>query len=184
MGRWNSPHNAAKIDNNTFGVLEELTKNDKIVAIGEIGLDYHYNFSPKEIQKFHFANQIAFAKKLNLPIIVHDRDAHRDVMDIVSTEGAEDIGGVFHCYSGSVEMLRDVLDMNFHISVGGVLTFKNVKKLIEVVKYVPMDRLLIETDCPYLAPEPYRGEKRFGLYTLVAKRISELRECPRKKLHK
>ncbi len=152
------PHCASEISDNTYVALRDFTKDDKIVAIGEIGLDYYYEYSPRDLQKLHFAKQIALAKELDLPIIIHDRDAHKDTMDIVKSEQAKDVGGVFHCYSGSVEMLREVLDNNFYISVGGALTFKNAKKLVEVVEYVPLDRLMIETDCPYLTPKPFRGK--------------------------
>lgn len=170
------PHCADEINDDTYKTLKELTKEDKIVAIGEIGLDYYYEYSPKDVQKLHFAKQIALAKELNLPIIVHDRDAHKDTMDIIKSENAKDTGGVFHCYSGSVEMLKEVLDNNFYISVGGALTFKNAKKLVEVVEYVPLDRLLIETDCPYLTPEPHRGKRNDSSYVrYVAEKISDIR---------
>ncbi|HPD00339.1 MAG TPA: TatD family hydrolase [Acetivibrio sp.] len=170
------PHCASEISDNTYVALRDFTKDDKIVAIGEIGLDYYYEYSPRDLQKLHFAKQIALAKELDLPIIIHDRDAHKDTMDIVKSEQAKDVGGVFHCYSGSVEMLREVLDNNFYISVGGALTFKNAKKLVEVVEYVPLDRLMIETDCPYLTPEPHRGKRNdSGYVSLVAQKISAIR---------
>jgi TatD DNase family protein len=170
------PHCASEINDNTYAALRNFTKDDKIVAIGEIGLDYYYEYSPRDLQKLHFAKQISLAKELDLPIIIHDRDAHKDTMDIVKSEQAKDVGGVFHCYSGSVEMLREVLDNNFYISVGGALTFKNAKKLVEVVEYVPLDRLMIETDCPYLTPEPHRGKRNdSGHVRLVAQKISAIR---------
>ncbi|WP_265446820.1 TatD family hydrolase [Acetivibrio straminisolvens] len=170
------PHSAAEMDENDIAKLKNFAKEDKIVAIGEIGLDYYYDFSPREQQRLWFAKQINLAKELNLPIIVHDRDAHKDVLDIIKSEQARDVGGVFHCYSGSVEMLRDVLDNNFCISVGGTLTFKNAKKAVEVVERVPLDRLLIETDCPYLTPEPHRGKRNDSSYVrLVAEKIAQIR---------
>ncbi|HOM02515.1 MAG TPA: TatD family hydrolase [Acetivibrio sp.] len=170
------PHSAAEMTDEDIAKLEEFAKEDKIVAIGEIGLDYYYDFSPREQQKLWFAKQINLARKLNFPIIIHDRDAHKDVLDIVKAEQARDVGGVFHCYSGSVEMLRDVLENNFYISVGGTLTFKNAKKAVEVVEHVPLDRLLIETDCPYLTPEPHRGKRNDSSYVrLVAEKIAEIR---------
>ena len=122
------PHNAEKIDQNTMNELEYLINScKKVVAIGEIGLDYHYDFSPREIQQKWLRIQINLAKKLNLPIIIHNRDSHKDIMDIIKREEAGAVGGVFHCYSGSVEMAREVLNNNFYLSFGGVVTFKNAK---------------------------------------------------------
>ncbi len=170
------PHNAAEIDESLLETLKEYAKMPKTVAIGEIGLDYYYDNSPREIQKYWFARQIGLAKSLNLPIIVHDRDAHEDVMNIIKAEDAKAVGGVMHCFSGSVEMARDLLDMNFYISIGGPVTFKNAKKAIEAVKYVPMDRLLIETDSPYLTPEPFRGKRNYSGYVgLVAEKIAGIK---------
>ncbi|WP_136479600.1 TatD family hydrolase [Acetivibrio thermocellus] len=170
------PHEVAKMSDDDIEKLKDFAKEEKIVAIGEIGLDYYYDFSPREQQKLWFARQINLAKELNLPIIVHDRDAHKDVLDIVKAEQAKDVGGVFHCYSGSVEMLMDVLENNFYISVGGTLTFKNAKRVVEVVERVPLDRLLIETDCPYLTPEPHRGKRNDSSYVrLVAEKIAKIR---------
>ena len=166
------PHCANEINDNTYVALRDFAKDDKIVAIGEIGLDYYYEYSPRELQKLHFAKQITLAKELDLPIIVHDRDAHKDTMDIIKSEQAKDTGGVFHCYSGSVEMLKEVLDNNFYISVGGALTFKNAKKLVEVVEFVPLDRLMFETVSPYLSPEARRGKRNDSSYVrLVAQKF-------------
>ncbi|RXE59303.1 TatD family hydrolase [Acetivibrio mesophilus] len=170
------PHAVSEMNDNDIATLANFTMEDKIVAIGEIGLDYYYDYSPREQQKLWFAKQISLARKLNLPIIVHDRDAHKDVLDIIKSEQAKDVGGVFHCYSGSVEMLRDVLENNFCISVGGALTFKNAKKTVEVVEHVPLDKLLIETDCPYLTPEPHRGKRNDSSYVrLVAEKIAKIK---------
>lgn len=130
---------------------------DKIKAIGEIGLDYHYDDIPREIQKECFDFQIKIANKLNMPIIVHDREAHKDSLDIVkANSGAR---GVFHCFSGSTQMAREVMDLGFFIAFGGSLTFKNNIKTVECAKYVPLDMLVVETDCPYLTPVPYRGKR-------------------------
>lgn len=170
------PHSAGEMDENTIEVIKESAKNPKVVAIGEIGLDYYYDNSPREIQRIWFSRQIILAKNLNLPIIVHDRDAHEDVMNIIKSDHAEETGGVMHCFSGSIEMARELLNLNFYISIGGPVTFKNAKKAIEVVKYVPLDRLLIETDCPYLTPEPYRGKRNYSGYVrLVAEKIAEIK---------
>lgn len=171
------PHEVAEVDDSTFKKVAQFAKEDKVVAIGEIGLDYYYDTAPREIQKHWFAQQINLARALQLPIIVHDRDAHQDSMDIIKVEKASEVGGVFHCYSGSVEMAKEVLNYNFYISVGGALTFKNAKKLVEVVRWIPMDRLLIETDCPYLTPEPYRGKRNDSSYVrFVAEKVAQIKE--------
>ncbi|MFZ5985599.1 MAG: TatD family hydrolase [Bacillota bacterium] len=171
------PHYVSDINDNSMVTIADFAKNEKVVAIGEIGLDYYYDNSPRELQRYWFAKQISLAQRLNLPIIVHDRDAHEDVMNIIKYEGADSVGGVFHCFSGSVEMAKEVLDNNFYISVGGALTFKNARKLIDVVKYVPIDRLLIETDCPYLTPEPYRGQRNDSSFVrLVAEKVAQIKE--------
>lgn len=146
-------------------VIEKLAvDNSKIVAIGEIGLDYHYEDTDEFLQKKWFVNQMELAKKLNLPIVVHSRDAAKDTMDIMAAEKAGDIGGVVHCFSYGKEVAKTFLDMGFYIGVGGVVTFKNGKKLKEVVEYAPIDRIVLETDCPYLAPEPFRGRRNSSLY--------------------
>lgn len=170
------PHDAVEGNDNSITKLADFAAMDKVVAIGEIGLDYHYDFSPRELQKHWFTRQIDLAKNLGLPIVVHNREAHGDVMEIIKKEDAKKVGGVFHCYSGSVEMARELLNQNFYISIGGPVTFKNARRTVEAVKYIPCDRLLIETDCPYLAPEPYRGKRNDSSYIkLVAEKISEIK---------
>lgn len=170
------PHEASSCGETTLADLEDLAKRKKVVAIGEIGLDYHYDFSPREVQKEWFSRQIALASKLRLPIIIHDRESHQDVLDIVKAFRGENITGVFHCFSGSVEMAREVLDLGFYIGIGGPVTFKNARRPAEVVRYAPMDRLLIETDCPYLAPEPHRGKRNWsGYLTHVIEKISDIK---------
>lgn len=170
------PHNVGEIDESIVDYLIDLSNDPKVVAIGEVGLDYHYDFSPRELQKEWFAKQIALARRLKLPIIVHSREASEDTLKIIKDEAARDVGGVFHCYSGSVEMARELLELNFYIGVGGAVTFKNARKLPDVVRYIPEDRLLIETDCPYMTPEPYRGSRNDSRYVrLVAQKIAELR---------
>ncbi len=156
--------------------IEELSSHPKVVAIGEMGLDYYWDKSPKEIQKEVFRKQIRLAKKVKLPIIIHNREATADIVDILREEGAEEVGGIMHCYSGSVETARECLEMNFLISLGGPVTFKNAKKPKEVAQEIPLDRLLIETDAPYLAPHPYRGKRNEPAYVkLVAEQIAELK---------
>ncbi|NLL67822.1 MAG: TatD family hydrolase [Clostridiaceae bacterium] len=170
------PHDASECDENTIDTLTTLSKADKVVAIGEIGLDYHYDFSPREVQREWFAKQIALACKLNLPIIIHDRESHKDVLDIIKSEKASEAGGVFHCFSGSKEMAREVLNLGFKIGLGGAITFKNAQKPIDVLRYVPLDMLLVETDCPYMAPEPHRGKRNWsGFIKIILEKISEIK---------
>lgn len=151
--------------------------SSKIAAVGEIGLDYHYDEPSREFQKKSFRMQIDLAKRLKLPIIIHDRDAHEDILEIVKEEKAGEVGGTFHAFSGSLEMAKEVLRLGFHISVGGVVTFKNARKLLDVVKYVPLDMMLLETDCPYLAPDPFRGQRNYsGYLTYIAQKVAELKD--------
>lgn len=156
--------------------IEELAGHPKVVALGEMGLDYHWDKSPKDVQKEVFRKQIQLARKVKLPIIIHNREATQDIVEILKEEKAEEVGGIMHCFSGSVETARECVDMNFYISLGGPVTFKNAKKPKEVAEAVPLDKLLIETDCPYLAPHPYRGKRNEPAYVkLVAEQIAELK---------
>lgn len=171
------PHNVEEAGENAVHELKALSGGKKVVAIGEIGLDYHYDFAPRPLQREWFSRQIGLARELGLPIVVHNRDSHQDVMDVIKAENARDTGGVFHCYSGSVEMAKELLELNFYISFGGVITFKNSRRAAEVVEYLPEDRLLIETDCPYLAPEPYRGKRNESAYIIeIARKVAEIRK--------
>lgn len=156
--------------------IEELSKHPKVVAIGEMGLDYHWDTSPKDVQEEVFRKQIRLAKKLKMPIIIHNREATEDIIGILQEESASEVGGIMHCYSATRKELQACLDMNFYISLAGPVTFKNAKEVKEVAKVVPLDKLLIETDAPYLAPHPYRGKRNEPAYvSLVAKEIAELR---------
>jgi len=159
-------------------VLEEYRmlckQNPKIKAIGEIGLDYHYEDIPRDIQKQAFRMQMELARQLDLPVIVHERDAHEDGMKIV--EEFPEITGVFHCYSGSAEMAKWLIDRGWYIGFTGVLTFKNARKAIEVASRIPLDRIVLETDCPYMAPEPFRGKRNDpGKLYRMAQRLAEIR---------
>lgn len=139
--------------------LEKCLQEEKIVALGEIGLDYHYEDNPvREIQKKHFEGQLELAEKLKMPVILHSREAAKDTLNFVKLYAGK-IEGIIHCFSYGTEMAREFLNLGFYIGIGGVLTFKNAKKLKEVVKYAPLDRLVIETDCPYMTPEPNRGKR-------------------------
>ncbi|MED3762083.1 TatD family hydrolase [Peribacillus frigoritolerans] len=157
--------------------IEELSNHPKVVAIGEMGLDYHWDKSPKDVQMEVFRKQIRLAKKVGLPIIIHNREATADIVNILKEEEASRVGGIMHCFSGSAETALECINMNFYISLGGPVTFKNAKKPKEVVAAVPLDRLLIETDCPYLAPHPYRGKRNEPSYVkLVAEQIAEIKQ--------
>lgn len=157
--------------------LKSLTKHPKVVALGEMGLDYHWDTSPKDVQEEVFRKQIRLAKELEMPIIIHNREATADVIQILQEEKAAEVGGIMHCYSGTLEEVQPCLDMNFYISLAGPVTFKNAKEVKEVAKIIPLDRLLIETDAPYLAPHPYRGKRNEPSYVkLVAEEIAKLRE--------
>lgn len=170
------PHEVGNMTDADLEKIAEFSKHPKIKAIGEIGLDYYYDNSPRDAQKYWFARQLDLAVDLNLPIIIHDRDAHKDTMDILKDHNAKAVGGAFHCYTGSVEMAKEVLDMGLYIAFGGSITFKNAQKPIEVAKYVPIESIIIETDCPYLTPVPFRGKRNSSLYVhLVAEKIAEVK---------
>ena len=171
------PHDASGMDENSCAILAEfIKKNDKVKAIGEIGLDYHYDYSPRDMQKKRFMEQIDLAKNLKLPVIIHNREAHEDTLRILRQSGVKEIGGVFHSYSGSVEMMRECLKLNMYISISGPVTYKNAKKTVEVAREVPLDMLLIETDSPYLTPVPHRGERNYpGYVRHIAEKIAAIR---------
>jgi TatD DNase family protein len=170
------PVDAIDMTDEDLAWIEELSSHPKVVALGEMGLDYHWDKSPKDVQKEVFRKQIHLAKKVKLPIIIHNREATQDIVDILREEGAEEVGGIMHCFSGSPEIAQECVDMNFYISLGGPVTFKNAKKPKEVAQEIPLDRLLIETDCPYLAPHPNRGKRNEPAYVkLVAEQIAELK---------
>ena len=167
-------------------VLEEyrmLCKlNPKIKAIGEIGLDYHYEDIPRDIQKKAFRMQMELAQQLNLPVIVHERDAHEDGMKIV--EEFPDVTGVFHCYSGSYEMAKWLIARGWYIGFTGVLTFKNARKALEVAAAIPMDRIVLETDCPYMSPEPFRGKRNDpGKLYRMAEKLADIRSLTVEQIH-
>ena len=168
-------------DEVTEAVLEQyrplVQANPKIKAIGEIGLDYHYEDIPRELQKKAFRAQMKLAEELNLPVIVHERDAHADAMEIL--DEFPTVTGVFHCYSGSAEMARELVKRGWYIGFTGVLTFKNAKKAVEVAKTLPHDRLVLETDCPYMAPEPFRGKRNHpGYLYRMAEQLAQIWDLP------
>jgi TatD DNase family protein len=158
------PHDAAKAPEGYLETLAELARHPKVVALGEMGLDYYRNLSPRPEQQKVFQEQLSLARRLDLPVIIHDRDAHGDLMAILEKEGLGPAGGVMHCYSGSWEMARQCLAMGFYISIAGPVTFPNAPRLREVAARVPLDRLLVETDAPYLTPAPHRGKRNEPAY--------------------
>ncbi|MEA4900224.1 TatD family hydrolase [Desulfitobacterium sp.] len=170
------PHDAEGVSADTWETLLQLAKDKKVIGWGEIGLDYYRDLSPRSIQQKIFIEQIELANEAGLPIIIHDRDAHGDLLKIVK-EHPPKHGGVFHCYSGSWEMAKVVLNLGFYLSFAGPLTFKNNRQTVEVAGKVPLDRFFVETDSPYLTPEPYRGKRNEPTYVRqVAAKIAELRE--------
>ncbi len=170
------PHDAHTFLPESAAALEALCKRPKVRAIGEIGLDYHYDFSPRDVQKEVFAAQLALARANGLPVIIHDREAHQDTLDIIRSEGGCQLRGVMHCFSGSWESAKIYLDMGFYISFAGTVTFSNARKTAEIASRLPLERLLIETDCPYLAPVPHRGKRNEPAFVrLVAEKIAALR---------
>lgn len=170
------PHDVKDIRESDYEQLAEWTNHERVVAVGEIGLDYYYDLSPREIQQQAFIRQLDVARQTGMPVIIHDRDAHGDILSIMKRE-AKGLTGVFHCFSGSMEMMREVLSLGFYVAFGGSVTFKNAAKLPAIAAAVPLDRLLLETDCPYLTPEPNRGRRNEpGYVRLVAEYIAGLRQ--------
>ena len=170
------PHEADKCAAGDLERLEALCAHPKVVAVGEIGLDYHYDFSPRPVQQAVLRAHISLARRVGKPVILHDREAHKDVLDIVRAERAHEAGGVFHCWSGSRETAEEALKMGFHIGIGGSVTFRNAHRLQDVAAHIPEDRLLIETDCPYMTPEPYRGQRNWsGMMVHVLEKLALLR---------
>lgn len=168
------PHDVGKISKNTYDDLRELASQEKVVAYGEIGLDFFRNISPQAQQIEKFGEQLQLAKELNLPVIIHDRDAHDQSLKMVKASGIH--RGVFHCFSGDYEMAKQCLDLGFYLSVPGVVTFKTAKTIQNVVKQVALSSLLLETDCPYLTPDPYRGKRNEPAYIIqTAKKIAEIK---------
>ena len=169
------PDDAASINDDLIALYRELVQNHpKVRAIGEIGLDYHYEDVPRAQQRMCFIRQMELARELHLPVIVHEREAHEDGLAIIKE--FPEVTGVFHCYSGSAEMARELVKRGWYIGFTGVITFKNARRAVEVVEDMPLSRLLLETDCPYMAPEPYRGKRNDSRYLYrMAERVAEIR---------
>ena len=169
------PHDAKEMREQDYNQLLRWANHPKVVAIGEIGLDYHYDLSPRPVQKEVFLRQLDIARQTDKPFVIHEREAHADTFDIIRT-AAKGLSGVFHCFSGSIETAREYLKLGFYISVAGPVTFPKSAKTKEVAKFIPLDRLLIETDSPYLTPQAFRGRRNEPAYVrLVAEEVAELR---------
>ncbi len=170
------PSETAELNDEAFEWLRQQCQLEKCVAVGEIGLDYYWDEPDRELQKEWFRRQLNLARELAKPVIIHSRDAAKDTVDLMTEEHAEEIGGVIHCYSYTKETAEVFLKMGFYFGIGGVLTFKNAKKLKEAVAYIPLDRIVLETDCPYLAPEPNRGKRNSSLnIPYVVKALAEIK---------
>ncbi len=180
------PHDAKRLDGATLARLRELARRRKVVAVGEIGLDFYRNLSPQDVQRRALQAQLAWAAKMGKPVIIHDRDAHEEIIGILA-EWAKGLGdsppagrlGVLHTFSGDVAMAERAIDLGFYISISGPVTYLNARKLPDIVRMLPLDRLLVETDCPFLTPHPYRGKRNEPAFVrLVAERIAELKGLP------
>lgn len=170
------PHDTEAMTEADIETLRTWAGHEKVKAIGEIGLDYYYDNSPRDIQKKWFARQMQLAREVGLPVIIHDRDAHGDCMAILKRERVDVTGGVFHCFSGSVEMAREALKLRMYVSFAGPVTFKNAVKAVEAAQEVPLERMFVETDSPYLSPVPHRGERNDpGKVRFVAQKIAEIK---------
>jgi TatD DNase family protein len=180
------PHDAKKLDGAALAELRELAQQPKVVAVGEIGLDFYRDLSPRDVQRRAFQAQLAWATRVGKPVIIHDRDAHDEIMQIL-TNWAADLKstqlagrlGVLHTFSGDLSMARSAMDIGLYISISGPVTYKNARQLADLVRTLPLERLLVETDCPYLTPHPHRGKRNEPAYVrLVAERIAALRGIP------
>ena len=180
------PHDAKKLDGAALAELRELAQQPKVVAVGEIGLDFYRDLSPRDVQRRAFQAQLAWATRVGKPVIIHDREAHDEIMQILSNWAADLKGtqlagrlGVLHTFSGDLSMAERAMDMGFYISISGPVTYKNARQLADLVRTLPLERLLVETDCPYLTPHPHRGKRNEPAYVrLVAERIAALRGIP------
>jgi len=171
------PHNAKDVDEKSYDLLREYARHEKVRALGEMGLDFFRNHSPREVQLKRFREQVALAREVHLPAVIHDRDAHRETLAILKEEKASDVGGVIHCFSGDYAMASACMDMGFYISIPGTITFNKAQTLQEVVRRIPLERVLIETDCPFLAPVPFRGKRNEPAYVqYVARAIAEIKK--------
>ena len=171
------PHEVRHIEDLWYQELKDLAQHPKVVGYGEIGLDFHYDHSPRDLQRACFREQIQLARELHLPIVIHTREAQEDTITILQEEHAPEVGGVFHCFSGDAQLAKDALDLGFYVSFSGIITFKTAGMLRDIVQTIPDERLLIETDAPYLTPVPFRGKRNESAYVkMVAEKIAEIKE--------
>jgi TatD DNase family protein len=177
------PHNAKEIDHETYPTLRQLCRQEKVKAYGEIGLDFFRNLSPRDVQLKRFREQIGLAKELRLPIVVHDREAHHETLEVLKSEKAEECGGIIHCFSGDYEMAKACMNLGFFISVPGSITYKNSEDYRETIKRIPLESLLIETDAPFLTPVPFRGKRNEPSYVrYTAQKVAEIKKVPFEKV--
>jgi len=177
------PHDAADADDAGLAEIDRLAASPKVVAVGQIGLDFYRNLSPRETQKRVFRRQLAMARRLEKPALIHCREAHAETLEILQEEGIGEIGGIMHCFSGDAAIARRCLDLGLLISLAGPVTYPNARKLPEVVRLTPADRLVVETDCPFLPPQPYRGKRNEPAYLpITAARVAELKGQPLEEL--
>ncbi len=177
------PNETGELSDGWMDWLKYAAGEEKIVAIGEIGLDFHWKEPEQKVQKGWFVRQLALARETGLPVIIHSRDAAKDTLDIMKAENARDMGGVIHCFSYGVELAREYLNMGFYLGIGGVVTFSNGKKLKAVVEYMPLEQMVLETDCPYLSPVPNRGKRNSSLnLPYVVETVSRIKGIPRDKV--
>ena len=175
------PDSADEVNEEVLAQYRQMAQHPKVKAIGEIGADYYYETIPREIQLKAFRLQMELAKELDMPVIVHERNAHDDGMKVVKE--FKGVTGVFHCYSGSAEMARQLVDMGWYIGFTGVLTFKNARKAVETAERIPLDRIVLETDCPFMAPEPYRGKRNYpGYLGRMADKLAEIKGLSREEV--
>jgi len=168
------PHDTEDMRDTDIDEIAKLCRHDKVKAIGEIGLDYHYDFSPRDVQISRFKEQMALAGDLSMPVIIHDREAHGDCLSVVRDIKVE--RGVYHCYSGSLSDAKTLVSLGYYLSFTGAITFSNAKKAYDIIRWMPLDRMMIETDCPYLAPVPNRGKRCDSrMLYLTAQKIAEIR---------
>lgn len=170
------PNDTGELSEGALKWLEEVSRRDKVVAVGEIGLDYHYDDTDRDCQKHWFEQQLLLAQRVDKPIVIHTRDAAQDTLDMMKSDAAKGLGGIIHCFPFGTELAREYLNMGYCLGIGGVLTFKNGKKTKEAAAYAPLDRIVLETDSPYLAPTPFRGKRNDStLLKLVVKELAEIK---------
>ena len=171
------PHDAKEINTESLKILGSMLRHPKVVALGEIGLDFYRDRSPRDIQRSAFRKQIQLAKEMGKPIIIHDRDAHEEVIQILREENSSEVGGVLHCFSGDLRMARQCLDLGFYLSFTGTITYPKNEETRDIIKAIPIERILVETDCPYLSPQKFRGKRNEPAYVrYTAEKIAEIKK--------